>query len=166
MDLQRDPCVREQVVELRVERSGDQRLQALVTGPLDPELDDLLSDAGIALQIHDDGKPFLGVALKSGSTRVASVTRGSPACRDGLAPDDELLAIAGLRVTSSNWQTVFAAVAAVDQPVDVLVSRRGAIRTLEVTPAASPGTAKLMLDPSPTAEQLAAREAWLGAEPS
>ena len=65
------------------EVAGDElveRLQALVAGPLDPELDDLLSDAGVTLQIHDDGKPFLGVALKSGTTRVASVTRGSPAC--------------------------------------------------------------------------------------
>ena len=61
-----------------------ERLQALVTGPLDPELDDLLSDAGIALQIHDDGKPFLGVALKSGTTRIASEAEVSTKPRDAV----------------------------------------------------------------------------------
>lgn len=139
-------------------------LRALVEGPLDPDLDGLLADVGVRLETSDAGKPFLGIALKGGSTKVASVTREGPAWHGGVAPDDELLAVENLRVTSSTWQNVLAAVARVEQPVELLVARRGVIRSLQVTPGASPGTAKLVRDKSATEAQIAAREAWLGAE--
>ena len=139
------------------------KLVRLVAGPLDPELDDWLRDVGICLEAHDAGKPFLGLALKAGTTRVASVTRGGPACAGGVAPDDELLAFADLRISNSTWQTVLASVASLGEPLAVLVARRGVVRRLEVTPSAGPGTTRLVLDPSPTSAQLNAREAWLGA---
>ena len=139
-------------------------LVRLVSGALDPELGGWLEDVGLRLEAHEAGKPHLGVALKAGTTKVASVTRDGPACRGGVAPADELLAIQGLRVASSTWQTVFGSVAQAGEPVALLVSRRGVVRTLEVTPGESPGTAKLVLDPSPTPAQLRSRESWLGAE--
>lgn len=139
-------------------------LRKLVAGPLDPELDEILADVGVQLEATDAGKPFLGVALKGGSTKVASVTSGGPAFAGGIAPDDELLAVQNLRVTSGNWQSILAAVAHVDQPVEVLVARRGIIRSLKVTPSASPGTAKLVASKTADETQLAARTAWLGEE--
>lgn len=141
-----------------------EELVGLVAGSLDPELDDWLRDVGICLEARDAGKPFLGLALKAGTTRIASVTRGGPACRGGVAPDDELLAFEDLRVSNSTWQTVLTSVASVGEPLAVLVARRGVIRRVEVTPLAGPGIARLVLDPTATAAQLRAREAWLGAD--
>jgi predicted metalloprotease with PDZ domain len=139
-------------------------LRQLVTGPLDPELDEVLVDVGVKVEANDAGKPYLGVALKGGSTKVASVTRGGPAYDAGVAPDDELLAMQNLRVTSGNWQAILAAIAHVDQPFELLVARRGIIRSLEVTPSASPGTIKLAANQDATEPQVAARNAWLGTE--
>ena len=139
-------------------------LRRLVAGPLDPELDACLASVGVLLEAHDAGKPHLGVALKSGSMKVASVTRGGPACHGGVAPGDELLAIQQLRVTNGTWQTVLSSVGHIDRPLSLLVARRGVIRTLEVTPTPGAGTARLTLDPAATPAQLQSRAAWLGAD--
>jgi len=139
-------------------------LRKLIEGPLDPDLDEVLGDVGIALEAKDAGKPFLGIAFKAGTTRVASVTRDGPAYRGGVAPDDELLAVQNLRVTSGNWQTVLGAVAQVEQPLELLVARRGVIRSLQVSPGPSPGTVRLVADAAATDVQIAARNAWLGEE--
>ena len=119
---------------------------------------------GVLLEAHDAGKPHLGIALKSGSTKVASVTRGGPACHGGVAPGDELLAIQQLRVTNGTWQTVLSSVGHIDRPLSLLVARRGVIQTLEVTPTPGAGTARLTLDPAATPAQLPSRAAWLGAD--
>ncbi|MEC9047618.1 MAG: hypothetical protein VYA51_06360 [Planctomycetota bacterium] len=139
-------------------------LRRLVAGPLDPELEACLASVGVLLEAHDAGKPHLGIALKSGSMKVASVTRGGPACHGGVAPGDELLAIQQLRVTNGTWQTVLSSVGQIDRPLSLLVARRGVIRTLEVTPTPGAGTARLALDPSATPTQLHSRAAWLGAD--
>jgi len=139
------------------------QLIELVTGPFDPQLDALLAEVGVSIAPRDSGKPFLGIGFRAGTTMIASVSKGSPADAGGLAPDDELLAVQGLRVTSDNWQTTFAAVAQVDEPVELLVARRGVIQCLKATPTAGPGTIRLVVSDDATDEQVLARNSWLGA---
>jgi predicted metalloprotease with PDZ domain len=138
------------------------QLRELVTGPLDPTLDDLLSDVGIKVKNPDASKPFLGVGFRAGTTVLASVTDGSPADTCGLAPDDELLAIANLRVKAGSWQATFGAVAQVDQPLELLIARRGVVRTVQVTPKGGPGKVKLVVNDSAPDSQRAAGTAWMG----
>lgn len=150
------------VIEEIAGRQVVEHLIELVTGPLDPKLDDLLSDVGIKVKNPEVSKPFLGVGFRAGTTVLASVTDGSPADTCGLAPDDELLAVANLRVKSGSWQATFGAVALVDQPVDLLIARRGVVRTVQATPTAAPGKVKLVVNDSATDSQRVAAIAWMG----
>lgn len=138
------------------------KLIQLTTGPLDPQLAEILLEVGVAVTRSNSGKPFLGVGFRSGSTTIASVIKDSPAAHGELAPDDELLAIQGLRVKSSNWQTTLSAVARIDEPVEILVARRGRILGLQVTPQAGPGTVKLQFLEGLSAAQQSASTAWVG----
>jgi predicted metalloprotease with PDZ domain len=138
------------------------QLRGLVTGALDPQLEELLADVGVDLTFADAGKAFLGVSFKANTTTIASVTKGSPASIAGLAPNDEVLAANNLRIKAGSWRSVFAAVGKVDEPMTLLVARRGILETLDVTPTAAKGTAKLGLRAGATKAQCAARTAWLG----
>jgi len=137
------------------------KLTELVTGALDPELNELLADVGIELTFKGAGKPFLGVAFRANTTTIASVTKDSPAYHAGLAPDDEVLAANNLRVKAGDWQALLTAVGEVDQPMQLLVARRGVINTVAITPTGGTGTATLKLLEDATDAQVAARDAWL-----
>ena len=136
-------------------------LHDLVRGPLDPTLDEALADVGVAVQRAERDRPFLGVTFRAGTTVVAAVVAESAACAAGLAPGDEVLAVRGLRVTPETWQKVFAAVARPGTPVDVLVARRGVLRTLTAAPDEGPAKVQLVPAEHATEAQLAARRAWL-----
>jgi len=138
------------------------KLARLVSGPLDPQLGELLLNVGVTLTFQDAGKPFLGVAFRANTTTVASVMSGSPADGAGIAPGDEVLAANNLRVKPDTWQDVFAAVGKVGRPMQLLVARRGCLTTLTVTPSAGTGKAKLGTCPDATEAQCAARTRWLG----
>ena len=138
------------------------KLIELVTGPLDPALDDLLNDVGINIQSREAIRPFLGVGFRAGTTVLASVSDGSPADTCGLAPDDELLAIANLRVKAGNWQTTFHAVAQVGEPIALLVARKGVLQSLQATPTTGPGKVKLTVNGTASESQRAAGTAWMG----
>ncbi|MCA8977959.1 MAG: M61 family metallopeptidase [Planctomycetes bacterium] len=136
-------------------------MQSMVQGPLDPPLEALLGGFGIRLEQDRQDKPFLGVTFKPDSTRIATVQDDTPAARGDMHPDDEILALRGLRVTSDSWQDVFAAVAHLQEPLEVLVSRRGVIQTLSVTPTANRSSVVLRIDENcdPGCERL--RRDWL-----
>ena len=138
------------------------KLLELVTGPLDPKLDDLLSDVGIKVQSCEANKPFLGVSFRAGTAVLASFSDGSPADTCGLAPGDELLAITNLRVKAGSWQTTFGAVAQVGKPVELLVARRGVLQSVLATPTAGPGKVKLAANEAASEAQRAAGTAWMG----
>ena len=138
------------------------QLRELVTKALDPQLDALLDDVGVTVKQVVAERAYLGVGFRAGSTVVASVAKGSPADTAGVCPDDELLAVQNLRVTASNWQALFHAVAGVDEPVELLVARRWVLQSLRATPIASPGTVRLVPIAAATPPQVAARNAWLG----
>jgi len=136
-------------------------LDALTGEALDPDLAATFAPFGIRVVARDTERPHLGITFEAGSTRVASITRGSPAHDAGIAPGDEVLAIQNLRVDAQRWQGVFEATAKVDQPVDVLLARRGVITHCIATPRRNPGTVALEVDPAASAQQKKLLEGWL-----
>lgn len=140
-----------------------EQVRQLVAGGFDPELAPLLHAFGVKLDTRETDRPYLGLQFDAGQTTVASVTAGSPANAAGLQAGDEILAIDSLRVDSSRWQDVFQAVARVDQPLQVLISRRGVVQNRTATPAKGPGTVALSVDEKANDEATALREAWLPA---
>ena len=140
-----------------------EELRRLVEQPLEPNLDELLVDVGVQLEQKGRDRPFLGVAFRAASSTIASVTAGSAAFHAGLAPGDEVLALQGLRVTGGTWQSIYGAVARVAEPLDVLVARRGVVRTLQAVPTTGVGTVGLAIREDATPPQHEARARWLGA---
>jgi predicted metalloprotease with PDZ domain len=135
----------------------------LVEGPFDPDLDGALDLFGLHLSERGGSAPFLGVRFRGNSTVLASVEDGTPAFVAGLCPGDELIALEGLRVDPDGWQAVWDHVALADRPLSVLISRRGVIRTCQVTPIERHGHGpRITSIESPTESQLAHRESWLG----
>ena len=137
-------------------------LHALVRQPLDPDFDAVFKPFGLTLSEKQKDGAYLGVHFKSGTTTLSSVLHDSPADLAGLMPGDEVLALDGLRVTSASWSRVFDSVTAVQQPVEVLVSRRGRVLTVSTVPGPRPA-ASLSVDvrEDSTPEQDRLRRAWL-----
>ncbi len=107
-------------------------------------------------------KSWLGMSLRSGDTRVATVITGSPAAQAGVHAGDQLLALNGLRVSSANWATAQAQLAPGDK-VELHVFRDDELVVLKLLAAASPvDTWNLNLISDANAEVLARRSAWLG----
>jgi hypothetical protein len=78
-----------------------------------------------------------------------------------LAPGDELLALGDLRVTSSSWRKVLAAVVRVGESIEVLRARRGVLGRHAVVPTAARGTPRLTINRDADPAQVARRESWL-----
>ncbi|MEO6595781.1 MAG: peptidase M61, partial [Planctomycetota bacterium] len=136
-------------------------LQVLVGENFEPDLQDLLAEFGVRLLARDGDRPQLGVNFESDSTKVASVLTDTAAHAAGVAPGDELLAVRGLRVNASNWQDVFQAVAKIDQPLELLLSRRGVITHCVAIPRRATGVFSLEIDEAATPQQQALRNGWL-----
>ncbi|MFO1076497.1 MAG: PDZ domain-containing protein [Planctomycetota bacterium] len=137
-------------------------LRRLVDGPFDPDLAPALAALGVRCTTKNEDKIQLGVVFASGSTKIAAVLDGTAAARAGLAPGDEILGLQGLRVTDGSWGDVLRSVARPGEELEVLLSRRGAIRTLHVTPEQGLGSVALSLDPDADATVRQLRESWLG----
>jgi predicted metalloprotease with PDZ domain len=136
-------------------------LSALVDGPFDPPIAELLAPFGVGLVRRDSGCPQLGVNFESDSMVVSSVTTGTAADEGGLHPGDEVLAVEGLRVRSANWQEIWLAVAKPEVSVRVLYSRRGVVGELSVRPQPSPGTVALEVGAKLSAAQARLLDGWL-----
>jgi predicted metalloprotease with PDZ domain len=82
-------------------------LDAAVRGTKDLPLEAALIQFGIhAHDLQKGSKLSLGVRTKGSECKLAQVLQDGPAHRAGLSADDALLAIDGLRVTSSNLATL------------------------------------------------------------
>ncbi len=105
----------------------------------------------------------LGLRLRAGDTRVASVLSGGPAARSGISAGDQLVALDGLRVTAANWtQRLQALQVGCDYPLQLF--RNDELLTLTVCPEAPPAdTWTLTLMPTVNEAILARRQRWLGA---
>ena len=148
------------VVETAGEAQAD-LLRELVTGAFEPDLEAVLATAGVNMQRRDAERPWLGVVFRAGSTVLASVHELGPAFAAGLAPGDELLGVADLRVTAESWQSIWKAVARIDRAVEVLVARRGVLRRISVRPTAGLGTIALTIADDATEAQRTFRRDWL-----
>ena len=98
----------------------DDFFKAYVHGTEDPPLEELLQSVGVDLSLRQPaqladkgGKPSekklpiefgAKVADKNGRTVIQSVANGGAAELAGLAPDDNLIAVEGLRVTASSLE--------------------------------------------------------------
>ncbi|HEX5054639.1 MAG TPA: hypothetical protein VFZ65_22880 [Planctomycetota bacterium] len=149
--------------------SGAETVGALHTWvgeSFEPDLHGLLTAVGIRLVEREEDRPQLGIHFHSDSTKVASVQADTAAHEAGVAPGDELLAVQGLRVDAASWQETFQSVAKVEQPLELLLSRRGVITTCTAVPRPAKGTLALELDDAATPRQQQLRSAWLRQGPS
>lgn len=129
-------------------------------------LDGYLKTVGLDLLAEPASTPATGLRLESvsGLLQVQRVDRASPAETAGLAPGDELIASDGERLrTQEQLDTCLRQ----DQPVELLISRDGRVRTLHLTPAApTPVRWRLTPDPSAGPAPCLLRHRWLhGREP-
>jgi len=138
----------------------------LVLGPFDPDFASVLRPFGLALAATPGAErpAFLGIQLQQASMVVASVQRGGPAARGGIAAGDEVLAFGGLRTVPANFEDVVRALARPGAAVPVLLARRGHVVERAVTPEPAEGRVGYRIDvlPGATAEQDELRRGWLG----
>ena len=138
----------------------------LVARPFNPDFESLLASFGLSLQVvapAAEAAPVLGLQLQPGTTVVATVHRGAAASIGGIAAGDEILALGGLRVTSSSFDEILRAVASPVQDLDVLAARRGRIieRRIQAEPAGERPNYRLEVLPSATTQQVQLRRGWL-----
>jgi len=146
-----------------------------VDGTEDPPLPELLAEFGVAYKLraaHDardrGGKPADGtpppctLGLRIGADmKVAAAFRDGPAVRAGLSAGDTLVAIGGLKATPERVATTLARAAPGDT-VEVHAFRRDELMSFAAVLAPAPeDTCFLVLEPAPTAEAQARRNAWL-----
>jgi predicted metalloprotease with PDZ domain len=121
------------------------------------------------LQIKTDEKdrpPYFGARIASdrGISSIQFVETGSPAQEAGLDPDDEILAINGLRVSADDWDDRLKEFQPGDT-IQVSVFHQDELQTVEVTlaePQPSNYRVVTVNEPSPT--QAKNFQAWLGAD--
>lgn len=106
---------------------------------------------------------YLGLRLRAGELRVAQVLSGSPAARAGIAVNDQLLALDGLRLSANGWSARLQSLQP-GRPVALHLFRDDELLVLDVVPEAPPAdTWTLTLADTADAMVLARRKAWLGA---
>jgi predicted metalloprotease with PDZ domain len=92
---------------------------------------------------------------------IAEVRRDTPAWKGGLNVEDEILAIEGYRVLADDYEDRLAFFPPGTE-AEVLISRRGALRTLRIELGEEPEQSfEIEIDPEASADREAARRAWL-----
>lgn len=127
--------------------------------------DSVLGLVGLALRPRRGRGVTLGLRTRTegGRLYVSVVLQGAPGARAGVAPGDEIIALAGRRVDEASLhERLRRGAALAGRPLPLLVARRERLLTLTITPVgASPDTVDIFHadDASPTAKLLA--EWWL-----
>jgi predicted metalloprotease with PDZ domain len=150
-----------------------------VDGTEDPPLAALLDAFGVDLQLRPasgpkdrGGKPasdplpacWLGASI-DGDMRLRHVFSAGPAERAGLAPQDTLVALDGLKASGAALDALLASRMAGER-VRVHAFRRDELIEVDVELDAAPAdTCQLALRADASARALALREAWLGSSP-
>ena len=123
---------------------------------------ELFAAAGLALTLstREPDRAWLGArtAVRDGMLVVETVHRDSAAMEAGLLPNDELIAIDDLRITSEASLRTAMRTVSIDGPAEILVSRAGIVRMLTLTgrPDPRPVASLKISEPSTL------RSAWLG----
>jgi len=138
----------------------------LIDGPFDPTFDEFLNPVGLRVGRKAGDLPLLGVQFQARELKLASVLDGGAGQEGGLAPGDEILALNGLRVTRATWPSVLENVWRPEDPLHLLISRRGVILERTISPDPNP-TRSWAIERDPDADEraLKLRQAWL-CEPS
>lgn len=133
----------------------------------DSEKDDGEKDDSDDKQKDASGKkpaPWLGVTTSEGGSAfvVTGVIDGSPARLSGFNVDDEIIAFNQYRANAKTWKEQLKQLGT-EEVIQVLISRRGVLRTLEVTLVPEPAE-KWLLKPvaKPSDEQKNRLATWLG----
>ncbi len=144
--------------------------ERFVRGTEDPDLQTELSHVGLCLvgthdkaALADDHEPvWIGITLRSGGRRIASVIDGGPAA-SRLAPDDEILAVDGFKVGGESAIKQRLAERAPGAAVELALFRRGrlVLVTVKVAPA-PPSRWEISSAEAPTDAQKDRYRAWLG----
>lgn len=149
----------------------------------DPPLEDLLSSVGVeyfirpAASVDDKGgtptekaletlavRPDLGLRHKvdNGALRVSHVFEEGAAIQSGIAAGDILIALDGVKLTSANITELLSRYA-VGEQVNIHLFRGDLLLVVETVLQSPPAdTVELRLMESPSPDQLARRQAWLG----
>jgi predicted metalloprotease with PDZ domain len=100
-------------------------------------------------------------AVRDGKLFITSVRDDAPARSAGLAAEDEILALDGLRIDPRTWTERLQQYRPGDR-TQVLIARRDAMRTHSLTFAEHPGSPwRLEIDPDASADAVRDREAWM-----
>ncbi len=153
-----------------------QRLETLLSEPVDPDVDAALDWYGLVLEraptrkaAEEAGSPppgDFGVVWQEAASAlvVESVLHGGAAANAGLLPGDELLAIDGHRVTRETQDLAFR-ILRPGETVTLTVSRHQRLRTVDVTVQhAVPQNYLITVKPRVRASEERRLEAWLGRE--
>ncbi|MEZ6041150.1 MAG: PDZ domain-containing protein [Planctomycetaceae bacterium] len=115
---------------------------------------------------REEPRAWIGIQTSDGSASViiTGVTHDSPAHEAGLNVDDEILAFNRYRVNSRTWRDQLTQLG-IGETIDVLIARRGEIRTIEVKPVTEPKE-KWNLKPvtEPSDEVKARLAKWLSSQ--
>jgi predicted metalloprotease with PDZ domain len=143
-------------------------LPAWLQGCEDPPMEGVLADVGLCLQAEPGSRQWLGWQLEGGPAAdlvVRRVWRGGPAQRAGLMVGDEVLAIDGQRLRSSEQLDGFVAADLPLRSHRLLCCRDGLLQERTVVPQPPlPRAWRLQVDPAAAPEAAARRRAWLRLE--
>lgn len=135
-----------------------------IFGTLPINYAEYLAYAGIDMVDQSTSEYGLGwsLSVKDGKYVISKVDEGSSASLAGLSAEDEILAINGYRI-NAQWEK-FLYDAKVGSSIEVLISRYGKVRTLQVKLLPNPQVKYVLaFNENPTPEQLKIRQAWLKA---
>ncbi|HYM59951.1 MAG TPA: PDZ domain-containing protein [Thermoanaerobaculia bacterium] len=126
---------------------------------------ELLAWAGVEWSAAPEPRIELGVRARASERCLIadSIIAGAPAAEAGMLPGDEIVAV-GRERTASDADLVRAlAVASASEPTEILFARNGTVRSAFAVLRSDPvPRIALRLIESPTSEQRAFRDAWLG----
>lgn len=137
-----------------------------VLKPTTPNFNALLDSAGLKLVRADDEKPkpTIGAKLSSSDNVITRVRKDSSAWKAGLAVDDEVVAINGMRLRADSFDARLKEFKAGDK-ITLQIFRRETLQEITVTLEEDfSKPAKIKLVESPTEAQKAFYKAWLGVD--
>lgn len=160
----------EQVVESVAGTKVREVVEEMLTATTDPDIDGALSWYGLLLDRSganggaENKTGEIGVKWRiSGAALYAEhVLIGHPAASAGVLPEDELLAINGLRVTPDTYQGYLLKLAA-EEEIDLTLVRDGRLMTLSmVTGPEVPVSYLITTEPRINSREQKRIEVWLG----
>ena len=131
----------------------------VASAPGDIDFTALLNTFGLTLEA-EDSTVYAGMQVDTDGT-VLSVDKNSPAWQAGISDGDQLVALAGLKLTAGSLEARLKDFTAGDT-LAVTFFRRDQLTTVKLTLTQRPQAYKVVVQKASSAEQKAAFKAWLG----